>query len=125
MLFFLFGLQEAASKCIVHAQQLYHNTYQGEYTPGCQSINVTHRSNSRGTVAMIHERGDRGGRDGDKRLAWRSEADGKRGKTPVIMLVNAVPPPERDQILPQRPMTSAPRADTTEMWSETYSVRAP
>lgn len=49
---------------------------------------------------------------------------GTKNKTPVIMLVNAVPPPERDQILPQSPMTSAPSADTTEMWSETYRVTA-
>lgn len=36
---------------------------------------------------------------------------GTRNNTPVIIDVNAVPPPTRDQMFPQRPMTIAPKAE--------------
>lgn len=39
---------------------------------------VTHRRDSRCTIEMAHERAGRGGRDSDKRRAWRSQSDDKR-----------------------------------------------
>ena len=57
-------------------------------------------------------------------MTIRNMLTGTRNRTPVTMDVNAVPPPSRDQMFPQRPMTIVPNAETTAMWSVTKSVTA-